>query len=528
MIVNGNIEILDGSPGWRKASTYNTGGTLSNGNKTFTPPAGYTYTTVVYNRTFAAGEDFRLVAYWAHDYIGAGFIYGPNVHHFDFNGYSVDSYGPYAGALNTSGFPSGYSASYFGQYHAPIGGGGGSAPGYYLKWERSGNTLTLQYSSISADGPWTNFTSSYSASISSTDAVCVICGEAGANAAPLTIVDNYASLRHNGREVFGFDRDLYKFSLNLIKGFIGGGYIGGTIYSQVTKLAFATDAWSTMSNSLNKAIKYGGWASSLVNGYVFHNVQNGDTTNDRVNFPTDSVTAIASRPNGAGGSPSSSQQGVGFLPSSLPNTQGGTYNTVATYGLKAYEHGKGGPMDILSFGTETWTTANGAPTGQYGVGWFNKDYSFQFASNYGGTNTTTNRMPHATETWGVITTTNSPGSLGLPGGGAEKGVNSKHEKFFLAGNWGGSFCGSTAGNAIFKFDMVTSTWTLSTTASQTLYNNEHAGVMGMNWGYFAGGYNCSTGQNAHTDKINYNIETVVNIADAPRQLSSASPMWSSY
>ena len=86
MIVNGNIEILDGSPGWRKASTYHTGGTLSNDNKTFTPPAGG-YTAVVYNRTFAAGEEFRIVAYWAHDYIGAGFVYGANVHHFDFNGY---------------------------------------------------------------------------------------------------------------------------------------------------------------------------------------------------------------------------------------------------------------------------------------------------------------------------------------------------------------------------------------------------------------------------------------------------------
>jgi len=535
MIVNGNIELLDGSPGWRKASTFHTGGTLSNDNKTFTPPAGG-YTTVVYNRTFSAAlsnqdtaEEFRLVAYWAHNYIGAGFVYGPSVHHFDFNGYSADGYGPYAGALNTSGFPNGYNGTFFGQYHAPISGGGGSAPGYWIKWERVVNSLTLQYSTISADGPWTNFTNSYYTEIAWSDAVCVICGEAGDSGTPLTIVDNYATLRqsgHFGRIVFGFDRDLYRYSLNLIRGYIGGGYIGGTIYSQVTKIAFATDTWTTMSNNMNKAIKYGGWASSLTNGYAFHNVQNSDVTNDRINFPTDSVQAIANRPNGASSSPSSSQQGVGFLPASLPNSQGGTYNTTASYGLKAYEHGKGGAMDILTFNTETWTSSTGAPVGQYGVGWFNKDYSFQFASQ--NNNTVTNRMGHATETWGTIVTTNSPGSLGLPGGGAEKGVNSKHEKFFLAGNWGGSYCTTTAGNNIFKFDMVTSTWTLSTTAAQTLYNNEQAGVMGMNWGYFAGGYNCNSGQNAHTDKINYNVETVVNISDAPRQLSSASPMWSSY
>jgi len=50
--------------------------------------------------------------------------------------------------------------------------------------------------------------------------------------------------------------------------------------------------------------------------------------------------------------------------------------------------------------------------------------------------------------------------------------------------------------------------------------------MGQNFGYWAGGYNGS--QNAHTDRQNYNNDTVVNIADAPRALSSASPMWSSY
>jgi hypothetical protein len=52
--------------------------------------------------------------------------------------------------------------------------------------------------------------------------------------------------------------------------------------------------------------------------------------------------------------------------------------------------------------------------------------------------------------------------------------------------------------------------------------------MGMNTGYFAGGYNCTDGQNGHTDKINYNLDSIVQIADAPRSLSSASPMWSSY
>jgi hypothetical protein len=52
--------------------------------------------------------------------------------------------------------------------------------------------------------------------------------------------------------------------------------------------------------------------------------------------------------------------------------------------------------------------------------------------------------------------------------------------------------------------------------------------MGMNWGYFAGGYSCTDGQNAHSDKINYNIDTIVQITDAPRSASSGSGMWASF
>ena len=53
----------------------------------------------------------------------------------------------------------------------------------------------------------------------------------------------------------------------------------------------------------------------------------------------------------------------------------------------------------------------------------------------------------------TVTTTSSPGALGMPSGGAEKGVNSKQERFYLAGNWGGTYCGGTDGNRIFKFDL---------------------------------------------------------------------------
>jgi hypothetical protein len=178
MVVNGNIEIYDRGKGWRQPSTYHIRGTLSGTNNTvFSSGSGYT--AVVYDYTFAPGEEFIIIAYWAHNYRGTGFVYGPNVNHTDFNGYSADGYGPYCGALNTSGFPNGYSATFFGQYHAPLASGGAATTGYWFKWQRSSNTLTLQYSEAGPSGPWTNFNSSASTTIASTDAVCIVVGEAG-------------------------------------------------------------------------------------------------------------------------------------------------------------------------------------------------------------------------------------------------------------------------------------------------------------------------------------------------------------
>ena len=356
---------------------------------------------------------------------------------------------------------------------------------------------------------------------------------------PLILESTPANLFHNGRPVFAYTQDYYRFSLNLIKGFCGGGYVGSTHYSSIVALSYATDAWTTNEKSLSYATWYGTGFSALSNGYVNHT---GDSNyaSDRLNYPTLTVQAIASRNYSSNGSPSACQHGVGYLPvysatSTSPtapagagNTPASTYNTLASYGTRGYEVGKQSTnWDALTFTTEAWQAMSSGPSGGYGIGWFDKDYSWQFASAYGGSATVTNRMAHSTETWGTISTTSSPGANGLPSGGAEKGVNSKQDKFYLAGNWGGTYCGGSDGNRIFKFVNSSSTWSVNS-GSQTRWNNEHCGLMGMNWGYFAGGYNCTDGQNAHTDKINYNLDTVVQITDAPRSLSSASPMWSSY
>jgi len=163
-------------------------GTLSADTKTFNSDlTGSAYGGVALAKTFAGGQDFNLVTYWAHNYRGMGMVYGPTVTHTAINNYSADGNGTYWGALNTTGFPSGYSGTFYGQYHAPIAGGGAATTAYWLRHNRTGNTLSLQYSTTSATGPWTNVLAPIS--IAANNNVVIGMGEAGAaEVTPLSIV----------------------------------------------------------------------------------------------------------------------------------------------------------------------------------------------------------------------------------------------------------------------------------------------------------------------------------------------------
>jgi hypothetical protein len=197
--ISSTITTSDFTTGWRLPSTYHIKGSLSNGGRTWSAasPSDSGYSTVVIDRTFAANEDFEVVAYWAHDYRGVGIIYGATVSHIDFNGYSADATGPYAGALNTSGFPSGYSATYHGQYHAPLQGQGSATTGYWFKWQRNGTNLSVQYSSTSKNGPWTLIKAD--TTCLSSDKCAIVCGEAsGTEVSPLVIEYIRSSRRNDG------------------------------------------------------------------------------------------------------------------------------------------------------------------------------------------------------------------------------------------------------------------------------------------------------------------------------------------
>jgi hypothetical protein len=314
------------------------------------------------------------------------------------------------------------------------------------------------------------------------------------------------TLSVGNRDLTSLIDDTYLNGLILIRGLIGGGYVGGTINTAITTLKYPTDSWGTSSSTITQADKYGGWASAHQNGYVFLNTQNYSVGNNKVNYASETVTTIGNRTyNGA--SPSSTQQGVGYD------------GTGAAFGTKAYTCGNEGTgTDILTFATDTWSakTDGNIMQSAYHVAWFDMNYGYAWTAS------STYMMQFATDSWyGTISTTNTPNTFGWGGGAAylEKGLNTKVGKFYLTTD------GSTSDTKIYQFKNIITTWSLNA-YNQTLQNCENGGTMGQNWGYLAGGYNTSTGQNAHTDKIYYDTDQIVNISDAPRALSSCSPMWS--
>ena len=309
------------------------------------------------------------------------------------------------------------------------------------------------------------------------------------------------NLTLQGRDIKSILDNHYELGLVLVRGLIGGGYVGSSIWNNITLLPYATDSWATSSNTLTFTTKYGGWASAHAFGYVMQG--GGSAAMNKVVFANETVTSVAGR-NYSVDTPSSFQHGVGYETTGVP------------FGTKAYVFAGGTTnYDKISFTNDSSTAASSGPSTGHAYGWFDKEYGYY----YNSPNNATWIYPFATETFSTLSTTSSPGALGMPGGQLEKGLNSKRGKAYVAGNSG------WINNTIFQFRNSITTWTTNY-GSQTQPNCEHAGTMGQNHGYLAGGYQSGYNQNAHTDKVYYNTDTVVNIADAPRSLSSASPMWS--
>jgi hypothetical protein len=174
-----------GAPGWIKFS-----GTLSDSDQVWAANTGAatSWSSVVLDHTFGPGEDFEVIASWAHNFIGAGAVYGATVSHGDYDDYSSEANGPYFGSLSTTGFPDGYSGSFVGDFPVP-GTNVTTPPVQYYRWARAGNSLSVEYSATSASGPWTGVASAVT--IGGSDSVVIGIGEgagAGNEPQPLTLL----------------------------------------------------------------------------------------------------------------------------------------------------------------------------------------------------------------------------------------------------------------------------------------------------------------------------------------------------
>ena len=137
------------------------------------------YGAVTLNCSFVG--NFTVLSKWAHDYMGIGIAYKDNFYNSAFTGESTDGNGPYGGSAGVDGFDS--SVSYMGQYHWPVSGGGSDDHNttWYIKHQRSSNTISTHYSTNSAaefDKNHSSWTQVQSATVSSNNECKPLWGEA--------------------------------------------------------------------------------------------------------------------------------------------------------------------------------------------------------------------------------------------------------------------------------------------------------------------------------------------------------------
>ena len=309
------------------------------------------------------------------------------------------------------------------------------------------------------------------------------------------------TMKYNGSALnLEYIADDYRNGLTLTKGYIGGGYVSNAGWTVVTTIQNSTDAWGTSANaSLDIALRYGSHLSSHTNGYILYG-DGSRRSNRKMPFSTETIANISDR--SYGNYPVTIQHGIG-------------YNTDGTfYGTKGYTLANDSSnYEKFAFAADTWTTASDGNvyTGNqsYCEAWFDKNYGWSLASDG-----VTRRYTFSSETWA----TRSPApNYTLTVSYWGKALSTKDAKSYVHPG------GITT--SFMKFMHLTESY-VTNPYVQTLDNDEQSPVMGQSHGYWAGGYNGA--QNAHTDRVEYNTDTVLKINDAPRALSSGSPMWSGY
>jgi hypothetical protein len=245
----------------------------------------------------------------------------------------------------------------------------------------------------------------------------------------------------------------YKNELILQQGSVAGGYVGGSVWSQILRVNSVTNIAQEQPQTMPFASYYGAWHSS--EWYAYHHQGNSSVAACKQDWATWSIVGLNNRPTGS------------YSPNPWHNgTKAGANNN---YGMIQI----GGTGNYINFNNDTW--AVGYATGgshSYGNGGPQEgNTAFNWTAGQGGA-----------YIFNYTTMTSSGGYGGeapnIGGGTAGKPLSSKWYKWYANPN---------ASSIVTKYNVSSNSWTV--VPNQNYNNGENCPVMAQDWGYWICGYN---------------------------------------
>ena len=244
----------------------------------------------------------------------------------------------------------------------------------------------------------------------------------------------------------------YKNEIVIQQGSVSGGYVGGSIWSNILHVHHSCDVALEQPQTLNFATYYGGWHSS--EWYAYHHQGNSSVQANKQDWASWTVTTISNRPTGS------------YSPNSWHNgTKVGSNNNYAMIQI-------GGTGNYINYNTDSWGTGYATPgSHSYGSGVpAEGNYGYNFTPGQGGA-----------YKWNFTTMTSSGGLAGeapFGGGTAGKAMMTKYYKWYHNPN---------ASSAFSRYNVSSDSW--SGSPSSQYNNGEQCSVMGQDYGYMIAGYN---------------------------------------
>ena len=261
------------------------------------------------------------------------------------------------------------------------------------------------------------------------------------------------------------------------KGYMSGGYRGGSPWRNVNKTIHATDLTTNLGDKLTQGSSYIGGGFSDFNTYIYPStggVGASGTQVESMNMSTETMYSLDS---------------AKYLKTSRSDCE-----ALMTPALtSAYIVGGGTTaVDRHNYTTDTMFSASTAPSsplsGGTGNGLGSMFGQFKAWISQGAGSSFT----WATETWAT-------GGMSWATDGQPKGLSSKH-------GYGYGGVGSYPGSSYYyKFSEATGT--NIGTVNRAKNNGEENFQIGQNWGYMLGAYDGGYGQNNDAEKVNYLTDT---------------------